>query len=496
MDQHVLVTGASGYIGGRLVPELLKKGHRVRCLVRTPAKIEGLPWASDVEIVKGDLNDEASLTDAFQDIDAAYYLVHSMEDNSKGSFADRDRRVARTFRKAAEAAGVKRMIYLGGLGDDDDPNLSPHLASRHEVGKILADSGVPTIELRAAIIIGSGSASFEMLRNLVEVLPVMITPKWVNTRVQPIAIRDVLFYLCGALDIPAEDAILEIGGPNVLTYKAVMQEYAKCAGVKKRTILPVPVLTPYLSSLWIGLVTPLPTALAKPLVHGLMNEVIVNEHKVDELLPHECLDFGAAVGLAIEHTRDLEVTTSWAGAELGGRSPADPMPTDPEWSGGTVLNDTQNVSTCASQHEVYKIVTGIGGKRGWFVTDYLWSLRGLIDKMVGGVGTRRGRRDPDNLRVGDTLDFWRVEALVPDTLLRLRAEMRLPGTAWLEWTIGEKDGTTTMTQHARYQPRGLAGRLYWYSLLPFHFIIFKGLAKAITTRAEALSDKEATILQG
>jgi uncharacterized protein YbjT (DUF2867 family) len=489
MSQRVLVTGASGYIGGRLVPELLEKGHQVHCLARSPGKIEGLPWADDVEIVKGDLNDAESLQRAFQDIDAAYFLVHSMEAGSDGAFADRDRRVAQTFRKAAEEAGVQRIIYLGGLGDDNDPNLSPHLASRHEVGHILADSPLPVIELRAAIIIGSGSASFEMLRNLVEVLPVMITPKWVDTRVQPIAIRDVLFYLCAALDVPAEDTVLEIGGPDVLTYRDVMQRYAEGAGVKKRRIFPVPVLTPHLSSHWIGLVTPLPTALAKPLVHGLMNEVVVKDTKTSTLLPHKTMSFDEAVDLAIQRTRDLEVTTSWAGAELGGRSPADPMPTDPEWSGGTVLSDTRHVTTSASQHDVYRIVTGIGGKRGWFVTDYLWAARGIIDKLVGGVGIRRGRRDPDNLRVGDPLDFWRVEALVPDTLLRLRAEMRLPGTAWLEWTIGEADGKTTMTQHARYQPRGLAGRLYWYSLLPFHGIIFKGLAKAIATRAEALEQR-------
>lgn len=485
MAKHVLVTGASGYIGGRLVPELLKQGHKVRCLARNPGKLEGLPWSNEVEIIKGDLNDKESLREAFNDINAAYYLVHSMEEGSHRSFSDRDRKIARTFRKAAEVAKIERIIYLGGLGDDDDPNLSPHLESRHEVGHILADGSVPTIELRAAIIIGSGSASFEMLRNLVEVLPIMITPKWVNTYVQPIAIRDVLFYLVGALTVPPDDTILEIGGPDVLTYKEVMLRYGQQAGIKKRRIIPIPVLTPHLSSHWIGLVTPLPTSLAKPLVDGLMNKVVVTNHKADELLPHKCLDFTTAVDLAIERTRDLEVTTSWANAEIGGRSPADPMPTDPEWSGGTVLSDTQTVTTSASQHDVFRIVTGIGGKRGWFVTDKLWSIRGWLDKLIGGVGIRRGRRDPDKLRVGDPLDFWRVEALVPDTHLRLRAEMRLPGTAWLEWTIGERDGKTSMTQHARYQPRGLAGRAYWYALLPFHGIIFKGLAKAITTRAEA-----------
>jgi uncharacterized protein YbjT (DUF2867 family)/uncharacterized protein YndB with AHSA1/START domain len=490
MPQHVLVTGATGYIGGRLVPELLEQGHKVRCLARTPAKLEDLPWVDNVEVVKGDINDKDSLKDALEGIESAYYLVHSMEQSSSGTFAGRDRKAARAFRQAADEANVKRVIYLGGLGDDDDPHLSPHLSSRHEVGNILADGKTATIELRAAIIIGSGSASFEMLRNLVEVLPVMITPKWVNTRVQPIAIRDVLYYLINSLDIEEKDQVIEIGGPDVLTYKEVMQRYAKHAGMKRRHIVTVPLLTPHLSSHWIGLVTPLPTSLAKPLVNGLMNEVIVKDHRADELMPHKCIDFDTSIDLAIERTRDLEVTTSWADAEIGGRSPADPMPTDPEWSGGTVLNDEQVVTTDASAHDVYKIVTSIGGKRGWFVADRLWEIRGVIDKLVGGVGMRRGRRHPDNLRIGDALDFWRVEALVPDKLLRLRAEMRLPGVAWLEWTIDTDDeGKTKLTQRARYQPRGLSGRAYWYSLKPFHGIIFAGLAHAITSKAEALSTK-------
>lgn len=495
MAQHVLVTGATGYIGGRLVPELLKKGHRVRCLVRSPNKLEGVDWAKDVEVVKGDLTDTTSLTKAFENIDAAYFLVHSMEEGTEGKFAGRDRKVAHSFRKAAEAAGVKRLIYLGGLGDDDDPHLSQHLRSRHEVGRILASGQVPCIELRAAIIIGSGSASFEMLRNLVEVLPVMITPRWVNTRVQPIAIRDVLFYLSGALDLPTRDlpdqnVVLEIGGPDVLSYRQVMQRYASRAGLPKRRIIPVPLLTPVLSSYWIGLVTPLPTSLARPLVHGLMNEVIVRDNKANQLLPHHCLDFDQSIAMAIQRTLDLEVITNWAGAERGGRTPADPMPSDPNWSGGTVLDDTQIVTTNASPHDVFTVVTGIGGQRGWFVTGKLWFIRGLIDKAVGGAGLRRGRRHPDDLRVGDPLDFWRVETIVPDTLLRLRAEMRLPGKAWLEWTIETTDyGKTQLIQRARYQPTGLLGRIYWYALSPFHFFIFGSLAKTIASRAEQVSTR-------
>jgi hypothetical protein len=268
-----------------------------------------------------------------------------------------------------------------------------------------------------------------------------------------------------------------------------MDAYARSAHLKKRIIVPVPLLSPKLSSHWIGLVTPLPTALAKPLVHGLSNEVIVDDHSVDEVMPHDCLSFDNAIELAVRRTRDLEVVTHWAGADMTGRSVADPMPTDPEWSGGVVLDDTQTVQTDASAAQVFAIVEGIGGNRGWFVTDYLWRARGVIDKLMGGVGLRRGRRDPDRLRVGDALDFWRVEALVPDKLLRLRAEMRLPGRAWLEWTISDDgdSGKTSLTQRARYQPRGLAGRLYWYALLPFHAVIFKGLAHAIVKRAESVS---------
>jgi uncharacterized protein YbjT (DUF2867 family)/uncharacterized protein YndB with AHSA1/START domain len=483
-NRHVLVTGATGYVGGRLVPELLKNGHKVRCLVRTPEKLEGLDWRNNVEVVKGDLSDESALSTALEGIDCAYYLVHSMAASAPGQFQKRDMKIARSFRQAAQQAGVKRIIYLGGLGDESDPNLSPHLQSRHDVGEVLRDGTVAVTELRAAVIIGSGSASFEMLRNLVEMLPVMITPKWLRTRCQPIAIRDVLFYLVNALQLEDETRTIEIGGPDVLEYREMMQTYARLAHLKKRIIITLPLLTPRLSSHWIGLVTPLPTSLAKPLVLGLENEVVVTDHSAEQLMPHKCLSFEHSIALAIEHTRDLEVTTRWADADLSWRSPADPMPSDPEWSGGVVLDDTQTVTTEASPHAVFRAVTGIGGKRGWLVTDKLWEIRGLMDKLVGGVGMRRGRRHPDDLRIGDALDFWRVEALVPDTLLRLRAEMRLPGRAWLEWTISEEDGKTQLTQKARYQPRGLAGRLYWYSLLPFHAIIFKGLAAALVKEAE------------
>ncbi len=477
-----LRTQFSGNAGRRLVPELIKRGHKVRCLARTPEKLDAQAWRSQVEVLKGDLTDAGSLVSALEGIDAAYYLVHAMGDVSGSGFAQRDRDTATTFRDACAASGVGRIVYLGGLGDDNDPQLSAHLRSRHEVGAILAgnDDAVAVTELRAAVIIGSGSASLEMLRNLTEVLPAMLTPKWVRTRCQPIAIRDVLYYLCQVLETPeTKGQVLEIGGPDVLTYEHMMRIYASNAHLRRRLIVPVPLLTPRLSSLWIGLVTPLPTSLAKPLVHGLANEVIVRENRAGQLMPHERMSYVRAIQVAIERTRDLEVSTSWAGADLGWRSAADPMPTDPEWSGGTVLDDTQTVHTDLPAHDVFQSVTSIGGERGWLIADYLWEFRGFIDKLAGGVGMRRGRRHPTDLRVGDVLDFWRVEALVPDTLLRLRAEMRLPGKAWLEWTISEDEGRTKLVQRARYQPRGVAGRIYWYALLPLHGFIFKGLAHAL-----------------
>lgn len=482
----VLVTGATGYVGGRLVPELLGRGYKVRCFARSPEKLRDQPWFGDIEVAKGDLSDSSATEVALNGVDAAYYLVHSMNEATGARFASQDDQFAATFRDAAARCDVQRIVYLGGLGKDADPRLSDHLQSRHQVGDTLREGSVAITELRAAIIIGSGSASFEMLRSLVDVLPVMITPRWVRSKCQPIAIRDVIHYLLECLETPeTADRIIEIGGPEVLTYQQMMNTYAEQAQLKHRLVLPVPFLTPKLSSLWVGLVTPLPTSLAKPLIHGVGAEVIVSDSTATTLMPHDLMAYEEACALSIKRTRDLEVTTHWAGAELGHRSVADPQISDPEWSGGTVLSDSQTVtSNQVTAHEIFRTVEKIGGDNGWLIANFLWRLRGAIDKLIGGTGLRRGRRNPDTLRVGDALDFWRVEALVPDALLRLRAEMRLPGKAWLEWTISEDDGTAKLMQHARYQPRGLAGRLYWYSLFPFHFFIFKRLAHAIVKRSE------------
>jgi uncharacterized protein YbjT (DUF2867 family) len=490
MPLRVLVTGASGYIGGRLVPKLLEAGHEVRCLARTPAKLDDQPWRDQVEVAKGDADDRESLVAAMEGCHVAYYLLHSMG-GGDGDFAERDRRLATTFRDAAAEAGLEQLVYLGGLGDEDD-DLSPHLRSRHEVGAVLADGPVPVTELRAAIIIGSGSASFEMLRHLTDMLPVMVTPRWVSTRSQPIAIRDVLHLLTAVIETEeAKGRVLEIGGPDVLTYRELMATYAEVAGLRKRRVIPVPVLTPGLSSLWIGLVTPIPSGLARPLVESLVNEVVVRDRPISDIVQHDPLPFRRSVELALQRQRDLDVATTWAGAELGGRTPADPLPSDPDWSGGVVLDDCKVVTTSASPSDVYHTVTGIGGRRGWYVTKYLWSIRGLIDKLLGGVGMRRGRRHPDELRVGEALDFWRVEALVPDRLLRLRAEMKVPGTAWLEFTIETDGDGSRLTQRARFHPRGLWGRLYWYSLLPFHAVIFGRMATRLAAAAEARAENAA-----
>jgi uncharacterized protein YbjT (DUF2867 family) len=475
VPRRVLVAGASGYIGRRLVGELIARGVRVRCLARTPEKLEVEPWRADVEVVRGDILDRASLARAFHDVDAAYYLIHAI--GSGVDWQQRDRRAAENFRDAAADAGVAQIVYLGGLGDDAGGALSPHLASRHEVGRVLAAGPVPVTELRAAVVIGSGSASFEMLRHLVDVLPVMTTPRWVETRVQPIAVRDVLVYLAGVLgNTDARGKVFEIGGADVVTYRKMMDAYAQAAGLRKRVIVPVPVLSPRLSSLWVGLVTPIPADLARPLIDSLVNEVVVREHAIDDVVPHHAIGCREAIELALQKVGQLDERV-W--------TPADPVASDPEWAGATILSDRQVVQTTATPEALYRGICALGGDRGWLVNDWLWHLRGALDRVVGGVGMRRGRRHPTELRVGDVVDFWRVEALEAPRLLRLRAEMRLPGDAWLEWSIeaGRAEPGATLVQRAVFRPRGLFGRAYWYAVAPFHRFIFGPLARRIAARA-------------
>jgi uncharacterized protein YbjT (DUF2867 family) len=478
----VLVTGASGYVGGRLVTVLLERGYRVRCLVRTPEKVSSAPWHSSVEIVQGDVGGD--LGEAMAGVEAAYYLVHSI--GSSAEWAEHDRVVAENFRRAAEAAGLRRIIYLGGLGENSSGHLSEHLASRQEVGAELAKGAVPVVELRAAVVIGSGSASFEMLRYLVEVLPAMVTPRWVDTKCQPVAVRDVLHFLAESLTADVTGRVLDVGGPEVLTYREMMAQYAQVAGLRKRFVVPVPFLTPGLSSRWIGLVTPIPPLLARPLIESLVNDVIVTGEAAATAMPIEQLGYREAVERALGRSISGDVPTSWAHAELGGRQPAEPQPTDPAWSGGTVNLDSRVRHVAASPEALFHVVCSIGGRRGWYTGDLLWSLRGVIDSLIGGVGMRRGRLHPHQLSVGDPLDFWRVEALVPNELVRLRAEMRLPGEAWLQRQIESDGAGSTITQTARFHPRGLLGRLYWLSVAPFHRFIFPGLLAGLCADAERL----------
>ncbi|MFB6620355.1 SDR family oxidoreductase [Streptomyces sp. NPDC056367] len=483
-----LVTGASGYIGGRLVPELLDAGHRVRCLARTPAHLRDHPWADRVEVARGDVTDAASLRPAFRDVDVAYYLVHSL--GAGRDFEETDRNAARTFAEEARAAGVRRIVYLGGLtpADVPEPQLSPHLRSRAEVGRILLASGVPTTVLRAAVVIGSGSASFEMLRYLTERLPVMVTPSWVGTRVQPIGVRDVLRYLVGSATMPEDvNRAFDIGGPDVLTYHDMMVRYAAVAGLPRRLILPVPMLTPGLSSHWIGLVTPVPAALARPLAESLRYEVVCTEHDIAAYVPDAPgtpAPFDQALSLALQRVQEARVTTRWSSALLPG-APSDPLPTDPDWAGGSLYTDERERTVDADPHALWQVIEGIGGENGWYSFPLAWAVRGWFDRLAGGAGLRRGRRDAQRLRVGDALDFWRVEEIEHGILLRLRAEMRLPGLAWLEMRAERDDtGRTRYRQRALFHPRGLAGQVYWWSVAPFHAVVFGGMARNIARTAE------------
>ncbi len=476
---RIAVTGATGYIGGRLVPRLIAEGHEVVCLARNPAKLAGRSWTAQVEAVTADVLHPDTLEDALRGCDVAFYLIHSM--GSAGSFRDVDKVAATNFARAAEDAGVGRIIYLGGLGDEDDL-LSPHLSSRHEVGRALATGPVPVTELRAAVIIGSGSVSFEMLRYLTEVLPAMVTPSWVQTRCQPIAIRDILLYLIACLDETADGhTVYEIGGPEVLSYLDMMHAYARVAGLPRRVVVPVPVLSPRLSSLWIGLVTPLPVGVARPLVDSLKNEVVVHDNAALHRFAIAPTPLTRAIERALEHSKDLSVDTRWSDATTG---PAQAFEGDPAWSGGTLFVDHQTATTRADPADVYWSFSRIGGDVGYHGFDWAWRLRGILDTVVGGVGLRRGRRHPEDLRLEDTVDFWRVTGVEPGHRIQLSAEMRLPGDAWLHWSTERKDGRTVLHQSAYFRPRGLSGRLYWYALLPFHGFIFGNMARKIASTAE------------
>jgi uncharacterized protein YbjT (DUF2867 family) len=478
-----LVTGATGYVGGRLVPRLLEAGYQVRCMTRSRANLRDQPWVDRVEVVEADAADPAATATALKGVDTAYYLIHSMLGGPR--FEQADRAAASNFAAQAREAGIGRLVYLGGLAPEGQA-LSPHMRSRGEVGQILLASGVPTVVLRAAVIIGSGSASFEMLRYLTERLPAMITPTWVDSRVQPIGIRDVLRYLVAAATLPADVAgAYDIGGPDVLTYRRMMQRYAAVAGLVPRRIVPVPVLTPRLSSHWVGLVTPIPSALARPLIESLHHDAVCSDHTVATVIPDPpegLLPFEEAVDLALRRVREAAVVTRWSSGSVPG-APSDPLPTDPSWAGGSLYTDLRERFTTASPAAVWSGIEAIGGETGWYSWPVAWQARGLIDRAFGGVGLRRGRRDPVTLRVGDAVDFWRVEEILPGRMLRLRAEMRLPGLAWLELSVDAQSGGTLYRQRALFHPRGLAGQLYWWSIKPLHGLVFGAMARNLARSA-------------
>jgi uncharacterized protein YbjT (DUF2867 family) len=475
---RVLVTGASGYVGSRLVPALLAAGCSVRCLARRPAKLDRAPWQADVEVVAGSVGD--ALGDAMRDIEVAVYLVHSIGEGPGWAQTELDD--ATNFAREAAAADVGRIVYLGGLGSDAE-QLSSHLASRHAVGRALASTGIEVIELRAGMIIGSGSASFEMLRYLVELLPFMVTPRWVNTCCQPIAISDIVELLVRAsTDRAVPAGVYEVGGPDVVSYATMMELYAEVAGLPRRRFVTVPVLTPGLSSHWVGLVTPVPVPLARALVESLVNEVVVTERLADDVFGVQTIGLREAISRALASTHTGVVPTSFVDADLAAFAP---VPTDPEWSGGTTLTDVRTTTAPASPAAVFATLGGIGGERGWYSGELLWKVRGILDQLVGGPGLRRGRRDPDTLAVGDALDFWRVEQAEPDRRLRLHAEMRLPGEAWLGWELVPEGAATRIVQTAEFRPRGLLGRGYWLSVAPFHRLVFPRLLGAIAAHAQS-----------
>ncbi len=480
-SKPILVTGATGYVGGRLVPRLLEAGYRVRALGRSLGKLQSRPWGNhpNIELAKGDVLDFESLRLATQGCGAAFYLVHSMAVGTR-DFAATDRQAAQNMARAAAEAGLDRIVYLGGLGGEDDPLLSEHLRSRLEVARILKSGAVPTTFLRAAMILGSGGAAFEIMRYLVDRLPVMLTPRWVHNPVQPIAIRNVLIYLMGCLE-PEEvkGQTFDIGGPEVVTYRQLFDLYAEEAGLPRRIIIPVPVLTPRLSSYWIHLVTPVPASLAQPLAEGLRNPVICRDDRIRDLIPQELLDCRQTIRLALQRIEQQRVETCWSDA--GTIIP-------PEWShcgdaqfaGGTVLSLGYRVRLQVTPEELWEPIARIGGETGWYFGDYLWGLRGWIDRLLGGSGLRRGRRQPRELHAGDALDFFRVLEIEPHKRLLLLAEMKMPGEATLEFRLTPRaDGQTELAQIARFLPRGLWGMAYWYILDPCHRHIYQGMLRNI-----------------
>ncbi len=466
---RVLLTGASGYVGGRLLRRLEESGRPVRCMARRPETLSGRT-AQHTEIVQGDVLEPDALHEALAGVTAAYYLVHSM--GGPGLFADADRRGAENFAAAARQCGVSRIVYLGGLGAERD--VSTHLESRHEVGRILRESGVPTIEFRASIIIGSGSVSFEIVRSLVDRSPILLVPRWVVSRAQPLAVEDVLAYLLAALDLELEQSrVFEIGGPDRVAYIDLMREYARQVGLR-RAMIRVPLATPRISGLWLSVVTPVYASIGRALIESLRHDTLVGDGSARQVFPIRPRGFREAIERALANEDRDFAETRWSDAlsAYPGR----------HWGGvtfGQRAVASRKITVAASPRQAFAPIQRIGGATGWYYLNGFWRLRGLLDQVVGGVGLRRGRRDPVRLTVGDTLDFWRVEAFEQDRLLRLRAEMRTPGRIWLQFEVDGGQAGTTLHQTAIFDPHGLAGLAYWYTLYPIHYLIFKGMLRRI-----------------
>lgn len=481
----ILITGATGYIGGRLVPRLLEAGYRVRVMVRDCSRLQGRTWLKQVKAVQGDAFEPASLLAAMKDTEVAYYLIHSLYGGE--DFQQRDLSAARSFGSAARKAGVRRIIYLGGLGDPKS-KLSEHLRSRQLTGDALREAGVPVTEFRAAIIVGSGSASFEMIRYLTERIPVMICPRWVFSRIQPIAIDDVMEYMVSALkNQDSADRIIEIGGADVLTYADTMMRYAEIRGLK-RIIVRVPVLSPSLSSHWVQWVTPVSARIARPLIEGVRNDVVVTNDLAIRLFPGIApIGYAAAVKLALSNLESGKIETAWMDALI--TSQGEVSPAKLAVREGLMIKSWQRIVK-STPERVYRICTGLGGKRGWLYANGAWRLRGIADRLVGGVGLRRGRRHPDELRAGDVVDFWRVELAEQNRLLRLRSEMKAPGRLWLQFEAhSRREGETSVIQTLYYAPRGLLGLLYWHLFYFLHWVVFSGLIRKVAQAAEGVTDR-------